>query len=73
MPLFFTFLFIFNTIHYYNTLHISSDEAGVIWEEPAVYTVLFTQHAAAVMRLGQAGFMRGSSGFLRLQSVAEIL
>ncbi len=38
-----------------------------------VYTVLFTQHTVAMMRLGQAGFMRGSGGVLRLQSVAEIL
>jgi len=60
MPLFFTFLFLFNTIHYL-THHIpciSYDEAGVIWEEPVVYTVLFTPHTVAVMRLGQAGFMR---------------
>jgi hypothetical protein len=54
MPLFFTFLFIFNTIHYL-THHIFH----MMW---LAFTILFTPHTVAVMRLVQAGFMRGSGG-----------
>jgi hypothetical protein len=55
MPLFFTFLFIFNTIHYL-THYIMALYERNRW----FYTVLFTPHEVAVMRLGQAGSMHGS-------------
>jgi hypothetical protein len=71
MPLFFTF-FSYHTVQNIGSHHtILTILYDGIYERNW-WSILITSHTVAVVRLGRAGFMRGTGGLLRLQSVAEI-